>query len=186
MELWVVIGIALGLSMDAFAVSLCKGVSLPKSGWTPALWVGLCFGGFQFAMPVVGYFLGTTVSGFTQRYAPWLAFALLAFIGGKMLVENLKNQDGEACTTTFKFKELMVLGVATSIDALAVGISFALLEETIWGPSAVIGIVTFLLSFLGVLFGRKVGIFLQKKAGILGGIVLIAIGVKILLENLLA
>lgn len=176
--------IAIGLSMDAFAVAICKGMCLKKGTWVLPLQIGLCFGFFQFIMPLVGYFLGTVVSGFTQNFAHWIAFALLGFIGFKLIMEGRKPHDDTVCEPKIPLKELLILGIATSIDALAVGVSFALLGEDCFIPSLLIGVVTFVIAFLGAFFGRKLGELLGKRAEILGGLALLAIGLKILIDGL--
>lgn len=184
MDFWSVSLIALGLATDAFAVSLCKGICLPPRDWKQPLRMGLCFGFFQFAMPLAGFFLGTFLTEFTDHFAPWIAFALLASIGVKMILESRKPKPETECEPKIPFRELILLGVATSIDALAVGFSFALLGQDCLSASALIGIVTFVLSFLGGFFGRKVGELLGRRAEIVGGAVLIVIGIRILVQGL--
>jgi len=182
MDLISIILIAFGLAMDALAVSICKGMAIKKGGAKNALIIALCFGVFQFAMPILGYFLGTSVAAFTRSFAHWIALALLVYIGVKMIIEAIKGT--EECSDRLDFKELIVLGLATSIDALAVGISFALLEQPVFFPALIIGLITFIISFGGAFFGRKIGAVISNKAGIFGGIVLILIGIKILLQGL--
>ena len=184
MEIWSILLLSVGLAMDAFAVSVCKGAALKKAAWIQAFWIALCFGLFQFVMPLVGYLLGSTVSEFTDEYGHWIAAGLLVFIGLKMIIEALRPMTGEACTVRVDLKELLMLGLATSIDALAVGVGFALLNQDFLIPSVLIGVITFILSFLGVHFGRKIGGFLQTKASVFGGIALLLIAVKIVLEGL--
>lgn len=177
--------IGVGLSMDAFAVSLCKGLQMPKLRWKDALLIGLFFGGFQALMPLLGWALGSQFEQYIVEMDHWIAFLLLALIGGKMIVDAIREKD-EAVEDAYslKIKELFLLAVATSIDALAVGISFAFLQVNIWFAILVIGCTTLLLSIVGVLIGHKFGNRFQKKAAIAGGIVLILIGLKILLEHL--
>ena len=221
MSLIELILIAVGLSMDAFAVSICKGLALPESRIKEALIVGLYFGAFQAVMPLIGYFAGLQFAGFIVDYDHWIAFVLLAFIGGKMVYESREEacvtengeqtraaQSGEqACAAqssqitcaaqsiaqagaaqngAISPAKMLPLAVATSIDALAVGVSLAFLPETIGiGPSvAIIGCTTLTISMLGVKVGKLVGARLKRGAELAGGIVLVAIGLKILIEHL--
>lgn len=179
--------IAVGLSMDAFAVSLCKGLSMKKLNYTHALIIALFFGVFQGVMPLVGWLLGTQFEQYITPVDHWIAFALLAYIGGKMIWDAChEKEEAEGCEVDAKLdiRELLTLSVATSIDALAVGISFAFLKMDIVPAVCLIGAITFGLSFAGVLIGNRFGVRFQKKAEIAGGVVLIAIGLKILLEHL--
>ena len=173
--------IAIGLAMDAFAVSICKGLAMKKMNWKKAIIVGLYFGIFQALMPVIGYFLGTTFESLVTKVDHWIAFILLAFIGGKMLKEAFDN-NSEGYNDSVNFKTMVVLAIATSIDALAVGITFAFLQTNI--AVILIGVVTFILSVIGVKIGNQFGIKYEKRAEIIGGIILILIGIKILLEHL--
>ena len=178
--------IAIGLSMDAFAVSVTDGLCYNTSHKKLALYVALTFGVYQGAMAIAGYYLGSTVSTIMSQIGHWIGFAILAAIGIKMIVEAVKEkEDGLFCEKKLKFKELMIQGIATSIDSLAVGLGFAALKINIWFSSSIIGVITFFICFIGVLIGRKSGSLLKKKAVITGGIILILIGLKILLENLL-
>ncbi len=175
--------LAVGLSMDAFAVSVCKGLALKKVSLSQMVVVGLWFGGFQALMPVIGYYLGKTFSGYITAFDHWIAFGLLAFIGINMILESRKA----TCETTSNdlgFKTMLLMAVATSIDALAVGISLAFLNSNIWVAAIVIGIVTFILSLLGVKIGNKFGDRFGAKAELAGGIILVLLGTKILLEHL--
>ena len=175
--------LAVGLSMDAFAVSVCKGLALKKVSLSQMVVVGLWFGGFQALMPVIGYYLGKTFSGYITAFDHWIAFGLLAFIGINMILESRKA----TCETTSNdlgFKTMLLMAVATSIDALAVGISLAFLNSNIWVAAIVIGIVTFILSLLGVKIGNKFGDRFGAKAELAGGIFLVLLGTKILLEHL--
>ena len=178
--------IAVGLSMDAFAVALCKGLNMRKLNYRHAALIALFFGGFQALMPLIGWFLGSQFSSYISSIDHWIAFVLLAFVGGKMFIEGIQSKDEDecGCEETLDLKELFALAVATSIDALAVGISFAFLEVKIISACFLIGITTFSLSFAGVAIGNRFGNKFQHKAEIAGGIVLVLIGIKILLEHL--
>ncbi|MBQ6454878.1 MAG: manganese efflux pump [Eggerthellaceae bacterium] len=180
--------IDIGLSMDAFAVSLCKGLGMKRLDLRQAVIIGVFFGGFQALMPVVGWALGKQFESYITSIDHWIAFALLAFIGGKMIFDAARGDgyDELAGKSMGKldYKELFMLAVATSIDALAVGITFAFLQVNIIGAVSIIGITTFVLSVAGVAIGHLFGARFEKPAGIIGGIVLILIGVRILLEHL--
>ncbi len=179
--------IAVGLSMDAFAVSMCKGLSMRSFNKKNAAIVALFFGGFQALMPVIGWLLGRSFEKYITAYDHWIAFALLGVIGAKMIIEALRDEGGcEECGDALDYKELLVLAVATSIDALAVGITFAFLQVSILPAASLIGVTTFALSFAGAAIGCRFGAAYKNKAQILGGAVLIAIGVKILIEHLSA
>lgn len=174
------------LSMDAFAVSICKGLGMPKIRWTQALIIALFFGFFQAAMPVIGWFLGSSLAALIEPIDHWIAFALLVFVGAKMLWDAF-HDDGdckECGPENLDLRELFMLAIATSIDALAVGISLALLNVNIALAALVIGLTTFLLSLVGVVVGHKFGARFNRTATILGGVVLILIGLRILLEHL--
>ena len=177
--------LAVGLSMDAFAVSVCKGLSTQKLKWKHYLTIGLWFGGFQALMPTIGYFLGSTFEAYIMSVDHWVAFVLLSLIGGNMLREGLSKETPEESNSSFSFKTMLVLAVATSIDALAVGITFALLPDVDL-PVAVsfIGATTFILSAVGLKVGNVFGLKYKSRAEIAGGIILILLGVKILLEHL--
>lgn len=174
--------IALGLSMDAFAVAIGKGLCLPKIQYKYALTTGLFFGGFQALMPLIGYFLGVQFEKYLTQMDHWIIFGLLCLIGINMILESRKEVK-EVCET-FGLKNMVLLSLATSIDALALGITFAILHADILIGISVIGVITFILSFIGVMIGNIVGFKLKAKAEIAGGIVLILIGTKILLEHL--
>lgn len=176
--------IAVGLSMDAFAVSVCKGLVMPRFNARQALVIALFFGGFQALMPVLGWLAGAQFTRYVSSYAHWIAFALLAFIGAKMLWDARHDESDDSGSFTIDLKELVLLAIATSIDALAVGVSFAFLDVSIAPSAALIGVVTFALSFAGVGIGHRFGARWEKPAAIVGGVVLIAIGVKVLLEGL--
>ena len=174
--------IAVGLSMDAFAVSVCKGLSVKKVGVKHAALAGLYFGGFQFLMPVIGYLLGFRFESVIETVDHWVAFVLLAFIGGNMIKESFGK--AEELNDDFGVKTMLLMAVATSIDALAVGITFAFLEVQILPAAGLIGVTTFLLSFAGIYIGNAFGTRYKSKAELAGGIILVLIGVKILLEHL--
>ncbi len=176
--------IALALSMDAFAVSLCQGLSMPRVRLGRALLVAGLFGSFQALMPLAGHFLGSQFERFITSADHWIAFGLLLFIGGKMLYDVLTEKDGEEPPATARIGQLLLLAVATSIDALAVGITFAFLRVNILSAVLCIGVITFLLSLGGVFIGNRFGVRYRKPAAIAGGAVLILIGTKILLEHL--
>ena len=175
--------IAVGLSMDAFAVSVCKGLAMPKCTFKKAAIVGLWFGGFQALMPAIGYILGAQFQEAIASIDHWIAFVLLALIGGNMIHEALDNDEEEA-DASLDVKTMFLLAVATSIDALAIGITFAFLKVNIIPAVCFIGIVTFIISFAGVKIGIVFGARYKNKAEIVGGIILILLGLKILLEHL--
>lgn len=179
--------IGVGLAMDAFAVSVCKGLSMRKINYKHAFITALFFGGFQALMPFIGWLLGTQFEKYITAVDHWIAFLLLLFIGGKMVWEVIKerNAQEEVTEEKFSYKQLVAESVATSIDALAVGITFAFLNTGIVLPMAIIGIVTFLIAFLGVIIGNRFGAKFKAKAELAGGIILILIGVKILAEHLM-
>ncbi len=173
--------IAVGLSMDAFAVSICKGLSIKKLGARHAALVGLYFGGFQALMPLIGWALGYRFEHIIESVDHWIAFALLVIIGLSMIREA--NQ-AEELNDDLGFKTMVLLAVATSIDALAVGVTFAFLQVRILPAASLIGVTTFLISAVGVYIGHVFGLKYRAKAEIAGGVILIGIGLKILLEHL--
>lgn len=175
--------IAVGLSMDAFAVSVCKGLAMPKCTFKKAAIVGLWFGGFQALMPAIGYILGAQFQETIASIDHWIAFVLLALIGGNMIREALDNDEEEA-DASLDVKTMFLLAVATSIDALAIGITFAFLKVNIIPAVCFIGSVTFIISFAGVKIGNVFGVRYKNKAEIVGGVILILLGLKILLEHL--
>jgi len=176
--------IALGLSMDAFAVSVCKGLSTQKLQAKNYLLVGVWFGGFQALMPAIGYLLGSTFESYITSFDHWVAFILLAIIGGNMIKEGLDKEE-EKVDASFAFKPMLLMAIATSIDALAVGITFALLPDVnIVAAVLFIGVTTFILSGIGLKIGNIFGTKYKSKAEIAGGVILIGIGIKILLEHL--
>ena len=179
-----IILIAMGLAMDAFAVSIANGMNTPSSQRRKAaLLTAIFFGGFQMLMPIIGWLIGLSLQDIIMAVDHWIAFGLLAFIGAKMVYDGTKKET-EQKTSNLKLYTLLVLAVATSIDALMVGLSFAFLQTDILMPILVIGIVTFGLSFVGVYFGCSLGKVLGNKIKVVGGIVLILIGLQILLEHL--
>ena len=172
-----------GLSMDAFAVAICQGLCMPKINWRNAAVIALFFGGFQALMPLIGWLLGIQFQNLIVSVDHWIAFVLLLIIGVNMIREALGDREGET-DASFSFIVMTTLAVATSIDALAVGITFAFLSVNIWLAAALIGVITFMISAAGVRIGNIFGTRFQKKAEILGGVILILIGTKILLEHL--
>ena len=175
--------IAVGLSMDAFAVSVCKGLSVRKAEVKHSLCVGAYFGGFQALMPLIGYLLGTQFESFIVSVDHWIAFVLLGFIGGNMIREALSKEE-EELDDSFSFKTMVMLAIATSIDALAMGVTFAFLRVNIVWAVTFIGVITFTLSAIGLKVGNVFGVKYKSKAEMLGGIVLVLMGTKILLEHL--
>ena len=177
--------ISVGLAMDAFSVSVCMGLSMKKLDLKGGVITALFFGAFQAFMPVIGYFLGSRFADFISSFSHWVSFGLLAVIGGKMMIEAIKGGDDESENEyRLNIKELFVLAVATSIDALAVGIVFAAEKTPVITSVTIIGAVTFLLSLAGVYIGHRFGSKYEKKAELAGGAILIIIGVKLLLEGL--
>ena len=184
MDLLSIILISIGLAMDAFAVSVCKGLSMKKLEVKKVIIIGLYFGIFQGMMPLIGYLLGVNFTDLVESIDHWIAFILLGFVGGKMIKEALSKEEGCA-NDSVAFKEMVVLAIATSIDALAVGITFAFLQTSyVWVSFLLIGIITFILSICGACIGNKFGCRYEKKAEFAGGLILILLGVKILLEHL--
>ncbi len=183
MELIELLIIAVGLSMDAFAVSICKGLSVrnlrPRHAGSTALW----FGGFQALMPLMGFYLGISFAGFVESVDHWIAFILLGVIGGNMIKESFEKDDLNV-DPDFSFKTMLAMAVATSIDALAVGVSFAFLQVNIWQAVLVIGLTTAVLSAAGVYIGHIFGSRYKSKAEFTGGFILIVMGIKILIEHL--
>ena len=177
--------IAVSLALDAFAVSVSSGIAIPGFGWKQAVKMGLWFGIFQFAMPLAGWLLGSSVSVYLEAVDHWVAFGLLALIGGRMAWGAIRGGgDEEEAPADLSAKRLCLLAIATSIDALAVGVSMAFMAVPVLASAVVIGVVAFVLSVVGGLAGRRLGGLFQKRAELVGGLVLIAIGVKILIEHL--
>ncbi len=185
MLLYEVFLIGIGLSMDAFAAAICRGLSMKKINYAHAFIIALFFGGFQALMPLIGWALGRQFASYIEKFDHWVAFALLLFIGGKMIIDVIRGED-ESCpySNGLDLKQLTVMAIATSIDALAVGVSFAFLNTNIFSAIAIIGLTTFILSLVGVLIGNRFGARYKNKATLAGGIILVAIGAKILLEHL--
>ena len=175
--------LAVGLSMDAFAVSVCKGLSVRRGSMKQALTVGIWFGSFQALMPFLGYLLGITFSSLITNVDHWIAFVLLAFIGFNMIRESRSEEENES-NDRFDFKTMLPLAVATSIDALAVGVTFAFLQVNIVPAVSFIGCITFILSAIGLKAGNIIGAKNRSRAEFAGGLVLILMGIKILLEHL--
>lgn len=176
--------LAVGLSMDAFAVSVCKGLFMKRATVRAQLTCGVWFGGFQALMPLIGFYLGTLFAEAIQAFDHWVAFALLALIGGNMLKEAFGAEEECPCAD-LSVRTMFLMAVATSIDALAVGISLAMVGDVnIWAAVSLIGVTTFALSAVGVAVGNVFGSRYEKKAEMAGGIILILLGVKILLEHL--
>lgn len=174
--------LAVGLSMDAFAVSVCKGLSLGKIKPKHMCIAGAWFGGFQALMPLIGYFLGSFFAEMIEKYDHWVAFVLLAIIGGNMIKESFGKD--EKVDSSMDVKSMLLLAIATSIDALAVGVTFAFLQVQIVPAVSFIGLITFIFSAVGVKIGSLFGTKYKSKAELFGGIVLVLIGIKILLEGI--
>lgn len=184
MAFWELFLLGVGLSMDAFAVSVCKGLAMKKATLKAELTCGVWFGGFQALMPLIGFFLGTLFADAISSIDHWVAFGLLVLIGGNMLKEALGGEE-ETADGDMSVKTMFLMAVATSIDALAVGISLAMAGDVnIWVAVTLIGLTTFVLSAIGVAVGNLFGSRYEKKAEIAGGIILILLGIKILLEHL--
>lgn len=182
MSIWVLFILAVGLSMDAFAVSVCKGLSLGKIKPKHMCIAGAWFGGFQALMPLIGYFLGSFFAEMIEKYDHWVAFVLLAIIGGNMIKESFDKD--EKVDSSMDVKSMLLLAIATSIDALAVGVTFAFLQVQIVPAVSFIGVITFIFSAVGVKIGSLFGTKYKSKAELFGGIVLVLIGIKILLEGI--
>ena len=175
--------LSIGLGMDAFAVSICKGISMKKMDWKKACIIGLYFGGFQAIMPVIGYFLGSTFESFITSFDHWVAFILLVVIGGNMIKESF-SKESENINGDVGFKTMIILAIATSIDALAVGITFAFFNVNLILAITLIGTITFALSVIGTKVGNRFGDKYENKAEFVGGVILMLLGLKILLEHL--
>lgn len=183
MNFFTLFTIAVGLSMDAFAVAICKGLAMKKITLRKALIIGLWFGGFQALMPLIGYLLGVQFQSKITSIDHWIAFVLLCFIGINMIREACSTEE-ENASESLAVKEMLLLAIATSIDALAVGVTFAFLQVTILPAIAFIGLTTLILSMAGVKIGNVFGTRYKSKAEFAGGVILIVIGIKILLEHL--
>lgn len=185
MGFWELLLLAIGVSMDAFAVSVCKGLSMGKAGFRESAICGAWFGGFQALMPLIGFFLGTLFAEAIEAFDHWIAFGLLAIIGINMLKEACSKEEEGCCGCDLSFRTMLVMAIATSIDALAVGISLAMAGNVnIWLAILLIGFTTFSFSGLGVKIGNVFGSRFEQKAQIAGGCILILLGLKILLEHL--
>ena len=178
-----IVFISISLAMDAFAVSICKGLSMSKMNWKKSIIIGLYFGFFQALMPFIGYLLGSSFDELVTNIDHWIGFLLLSCIGGSMIIESF-NKDESNNNDKIDFKTMLILSIATSIDALAVGVTFAFLNVNIFIAFTLIGIITFALSVLGVKIGNRFGDKFESKAELVGGVTLIIIGIKILLEHL--
>ena len=182
MTLWELLTLAVGLSMDAFAIAICKGLSVKKVEFRHILSVGLWFGGAQAVMPLLGYLLGTSFASYVEKVDHWIAFILLVIIGGGMIKES--REETKSMDDSFSVKVMFPLAVAGSIDALAVGVSFAFLNVEILPAILIIGAATFIFSAAGIVIGNKFGEKYRSKAEIAGGVILIIIGIKTLLDGL--
>jgi len=183
MDITSIVLIAFGLAMDAFAVSITSGITIKQLKINSVMKIALFFGFFQAIMPIVGWLAGLSLRNFISEIDHWIAFGLLSFIGCKMIYESITIQSSEKEINPLNVYVLLVLSVATSIDALAVGLSFAILKISIVTPVVIIGTITFALSFLGVFIGNRIGHFFENKIEIAGGLLLIGIGIKILVEH---
>ncbi|MBQ9313752.1 MAG: manganese efflux pump [Clostridia bacterium] len=183
MEIFEIILIGIGLSMDAFAVSICKGLSMKKFNWKNAIIIATYFGVFQALMPLIGYFLGIAFQGLVNTITHWISFILLTVIGKNMIKESF-NKPKSIENININAKNMILLAIATSLDALVVGITFAFFKTNIIFAVFIIGIITFILSLIGVLIGNRFGNKFHTKAELIGGLILILIGIKILLEHL--
>lgn len=180
-----IVMIAIVLAMDAFAVSLAAGTNVKVRGFRPLFRLSFHFGFFQFFMPVLGWFIGYKISAYTSAVDHWIVLVLLSYIGIKMIIAGISEEKKHYATDPSKGMTLFMLSIATSIDAFAVGLSLALLDVSIWYPAVIIGIITASLSAVGVLSGNSLGIKFGKKMEIIGGIILILLGIKIVIEHLL-
>ena len=176
--------LGVGLSMDAFAVAICKGLKMPKLNYKQTVLIALFFGGFQALMPLIGWLLGTRFEKYITDFDHWIAFILLVLIGSNMIKESFSKEEAHT-DASFAFKTMLLMAIATSIDALAVGVTFGLLPDVnIIGAITLIGSTTFILSGVGLKVGNVFGLRYKSKAELAGGIILILIGIKILLEHL--
>jgi len=185
MEIVTILLLAISLSFDSFAVSVCSGLNLPHIRFLQAAKIAVFLALFQAFMPLIGWLLGNSIKSLIEPVDHWIAFGLLSLIGGKMIIESFISSESREIKNPLHIKVILLLSVATSIDALAVGFSFATLIEKILVPVIIIGIVTFIASMLGILLGKKTGPTFNKYAEILGGLILIIIGSKILIEHIL-
>ena len=178
-----IILIAIGLAMDAFAVSISAGTLPVMKDFRSSIRLSFHFGLFQFLMPVLGWFLGSSVQSYIESVDHWIAFGLLSYIGIKMIIESRSNHEGPK-TNPSKGRSLIILSIATSIDALAVGFSLAILGVDIWYPGVIIGIITAVISFIGIKLGSRLGKTFGKRMEFIGGLILLAIGIKILIDHI--
>lgn len=185
MSLLTVFLLAVALGVDAFSVAIGIGAANHKKSWGPVWRLSVAFGLFQFMMPLVGWLAGSTVAEMIRAFDHWIAFALLALVGGKMIREGLEKESDEESVDQTQGWPLLLLSIATSIDALAVGFSFSLLKTAVFFPAVIIGVVCFFMTAVGMIFGEGLAKLFGKKVEILGGVVLIAIGIKILLDHLM-
>jgi manganese efflux pump family protein len=186
MHFYTILLLAVALSMDAFAVSVSSGVTMRTLKVQHAARMAWWFGSFQAIMPLIGWLIGKELLKWVEQVDHWIAFGLLGFIGAKMIYESQKLPPEEKTIAQFKTRTLFILAIATSIDALAVGLSLSILKVSIIMPVLIIGLVTYILCFIGVLIGEKIGHFFEEKIEIAGGVILIIIGIKILYEHLTA
>ena len=183
MSLITIIILAVGLGVDAFSVAIGIGAVNDKKSWSPVLRLAAAFGFFQFVMPIAGWLAGLTIVESIEAFDHWIAFALLALVGGKMIGEGLEQESNEKKADQTRGWPLLMLSIATSIDALAVGFSFSVLKNPILLPAVIIGIVCFLMTVTGMIFGKVLARIFGRKVEIFGGLVLIAIGIKILVDH---
>ena len=185
MSLITIFLLAVALGVDAFSVAIGIGAANDKRSWAPILRLSIAFGLFQFAMPIAGWLAGSTVVDMIAGFDHWIAFALLALVGGKMIWDGFEKEGDEERADQTRGWPLLLLSIATSIDALAVGFSFSLLKTTILFPAVIIGVICFCMTAVGMIFGKGLAKLFGKKVEIFGGVVLIAIGIKILLDHLM-
>lgn len=186
MSVAAIVFVAFGLAMDAFAVSIASGLAIQKLTYRHVFRMAFHFGLFQALMPVLGWFAGRTVASFIEAWDHWLALALLSFIGVKMLKGSGSDEDENGCVDPTRGLTLITLSIATSIDALAVGLSLAMLQVSVWLPALIIGVVAALMSTIGITFGNRIGCRWGRRAEVIGGLVLIAIGIHIVVEHMTA
>ena len=186
MDYLTVIILAIGLSMDSFAVSISCGLEEQKISFQHAVKISISFAFFQGLLPVVGWFLGTGVKVYIEAIDHWIAFILLAYLGGKMIFESFRNEESEKMSNIYSWKHILTLSIATSIDALVIGFTYAVVStRNIFGGAVIIGAVTFFFAMLGIRIGKDVAGNFSQRVELLGGIILIGIGVKILIEHLM-
>jgi manganese efflux pump family protein len=184
MDFITIIFLAIGLGVDAFSVAIGIGATNDKKSWAPVLRLAAAFGIFQFVMPIIGWLAGLTVVEIIASFDHWIAFALLVLVGGKMIWEGFEKETDEEKSDQTRGWPLLLLSIATSIDALAVGFSFSVLKNPILIPAVIIGVVCFLMTVIGMIFGKVLAKIFGRKVEIFGGLVLIAIGVKILIDHM--